>query len=94
MLTLLIGDSISDELYSKATHFLLELIQNADDNRYSDGITPTLKISLQPGWLIIECNEMGFDGQDVLALCRIAASTKKRREGYIGGSFAVVAVGS
>ena len=33
---------LSKELYSKDSHFVLELIQNADDNSYTD-LTPTLQ---------------------------------------------------
>ncbi|KAH8077516.1 hypothetical protein BXZ70DRAFT_962644 [Cristinia sonorae] len=76
--------SLSDELYSKASHFLLEFIQNADDNSYPEGVAPTLKIRLEPGWLIIQSNELGFTEENVKALCKIGASTKKNKEGYIG----------
>ena len=76
---------MSDELYSKATHFLLEFIQNADDNSYPEEIVPTMRVSLEPGWLIVQCNEIGFTEANVKALCKIGASTKKSQEGYIGG---------
>ncbi|TCD66329.1 hypothetical protein EIP91_001478 [Steccherinum ochraceum] len=77
-------NSLSNELYSKATHFLLEFIQNADDNVYPSQAVPTLRITLEPGWLVIECNEVGFTAENVKALCKIGASTKKGQEGYIG----------
>ncbi|KAH8077483.1 hypothetical protein BXZ70DRAFT_696693, partial [Cristinia sonorae] len=75
---------LSDELYSKATHFLLEFIQNADDNKYPPDRVPTLRITLEPEWLVIECNEEGFEASNVKALCNIGASTKENKEGYIG----------
>ncbi|KAI7622914.1 hypothetical protein KC319_g18207, partial [Hortaea werneckii] len=34
---------LSEELYAKPTHFVLELIQNADDNRYDDA-EPSLSV--------------------------------------------------
>jgi len=83
---------LSDQLYKKPTHFLLELIQNADDNTFTCD-TPTISmtltrdVELSKRYLCIDCNEVGFDEANVEALCRIGASTKKRRErseGYIG----------
>ena len=37
---------LSDALYSKDVHFLLELIQNAEDNSYAAGVTPSLSFVL------------------------------------------------
>ena len=34
---------LSKDLYSKDTHFVLELIQNADDNSYPSNVTPSVK---------------------------------------------------
>ena len=31
-------DRLSKDLYSKDTHFVLELVQNADDNSYHDSL--------------------------------------------------------
>ena len=43
-------ERLSAPLYQEASHFLYELIQNADDNRYAlaDGQLPTLSFSLLP----------------------------------------------
>ena len=84
--------SLSTELYSKDTHFLLELIQNADDNTYLEGIQPTLNVSLESDWLVIECNEVGFSEANVRALCKSGASTKNDRKGYIGTSRQIIIV--
>jgi hypothetical protein len=78
--------SLSNQLYEKSTHFLLELIQNADDNTY-DHPNPTLSFSYKPGGLRIDCNEIGFRAENVEALCAISKSTKsgKTNDGeYIG----------
>lgn len=79
---------LSEELYSKPTHFLLELIQNADDNKYAPDVTPKLSIVYRKdGYLWVGCNELGFTAANVEAICRIAASTKKvegSQKGYIG----------
>jgi hypothetical protein len=70
--------SVSDELYRQSTHFLLEIIQNADDNAYdtSSGLTPTLEISLYGDYLRVDCNETGFAPKHVEAICKVGSSTK------------------
>jgi len=39
---------LSDDLYSKKSHFVLELVQNADDNEYASGVTPHLTLDVTP----------------------------------------------
>lgn len=39
-------DLLSEGLYSDQTHFILELIQNAEDNSYATGVEPTLEFIL------------------------------------------------
>ncbi|KAK3385925.1 hypothetical protein B0H63DRAFT_560413 [Podospora didyma] len=82
---------LSDQLYTTPTHFLLELIQNADDNTYPKGVVPRLHLSLygKAGKDIFrsDCNEIGFTFRQLDALTRIGKSTKKAtdgRKGYIG----------
>ncbi|UPL03017.1 hypothetical protein LCI18_013951 [Fusarium solani-melongenae] len=77
---------LSHDLYQTSTHFLLELIQNADDNSYKVE-TPTLSISYSPGKLRIDCNERGFSKQNIEAICRICKITKSgksKSEGFVG----------
>ncbi len=68
---------LSVELYSDDTHFVSELIQNADDNEYKPDIDPRLSFTLKPNRLIVSNNENGFSAKNVFALCRIGSSTKK-----------------
>lgn len=79
---------LSEELYTKPTHFMFELIQNADDNKYAPGVTPRLSVVYSKGGLLwVGCNEFGFTAENVRAICRIGGSTKKvegSRKGYIG----------
>jgi len=78
--------TLSEDLYSKDTHFVLELVQNADDNKYARGVEPEICFHLYNERLVVENNEVGFAERHVLALCRVGQSTKKKekRSGYIG----------
>ncbi|AQQ70060.1 HSP90 family protein [Limihaloglobus sulfuriphilus] len=84
--------TLAEDLYSKDTHFIFELIQNAEDNNYADDVSPTLRfkiaeINLQRKKeisLIIENNETGFEESHVDAICKIGKSTKDKSQGYIG----------
>ena len=80
--------SLVDNLYSKDTRFLYELIQNAEDNSYStataDGEEPFLAFKLYPDKIIIDSNEDGFSKSNIKAICTINKSTKKHSAGYIG----------
>ena len=80
--------SLVDNLYSKETRFLYELIQNAEDNSYStataDGEKPFLAFKLYPDKIIIDSNEDGFSRTNIKAICSVGNSTKKQSAGYIG----------
>jgi hypothetical protein len=67
---------LSVELYSDDTHFLLELIQNADDNKYGVDVVPRLLFELKPDRLVVVNNENGFSAKDVDSLCSLGDSTK------------------
>ncbi|KIW74370.1 hypothetical protein Z517_12310 [Fonsecaea pedrosoi CBS 271.37] len=78
--------TLADELYQKSTHFLLELIQNADDNEY-DVAEPSISLTYQNRRLRIDCNEKGFSEKNVEAICRVGSSTKagaNRATAYVG----------
>ena len=80
-------DRLSSDLYNKKTHFLLEFIQNADDNKYADDVTPSLNLQIEENLIVFECNELGFSADNVTAICDIGASTKVRENsvrGFIG----------
>jgi len=68
------------------SHFLLELIQNADDSEYT-GANPAVALTLTASRLQIDSNERGFSKQDVEAICRLGRSTKAgnaKARGYVG----------
>lgn len=75
---------LSDDLYSTKTHFVLELIQNADDNAYEIGVAPEIQIGISPSTLRIWNNEQGFTHENVRALCSVGESTKSKKVGFIG----------
>ncbi|RXM31499.1 hypothetical protein EOD39_1724 [Acipenser ruthenus] len=80
-------ERLSTELYSKDTHFVLELIQNADDNCYpSDGsVHPSLVFVVERDCVTILNNECGFEEKNIRAICDVGRSTKgKHIYGYIG----------
>ena len=80
--------SLVDNLYSKETRFLYELIQNAEDNSYStataDNKEPFLAFKLYPDRIVIDSNEDGFSENNIRAICSVGNSTKKHSAGYIG----------
>lgn len=76
---------LSQDLNTKPTHFVYELIQNADDNKYGQSEeAPFLHFVVTPQCITIESNEDGFSYENVEALCSVGKSTKKGRSGYIG----------
>ncbi|XP_050899985.1 protein NO VEIN isoform X1 [Lathyrus oleraceus] len=76
---------LSQELYSQDSHFILELVQNADDNNYPESVEPTLAFILQDSGIAVLNNERGFSAQNMRALCDVGNSTKKgSNTGYIG----------
>nr|TKR78478.1 uncharacterized protein D5086_0000282010 [Populus alba] len=86
---------LSAELYAKDVHFLMELIQNAEDNEYLEGVDPSLEFVITsrditntgaPATLLIFNNEKGFSAKNIESICNVGNSTKKgnRKRGYIG----------
>ena len=75
---------ISADLYSSSTHFVMELLQNCDDNEYESGVEPRMSIELTNDAVIVRCNERGFNRDNVVALCDVKQSTKSKRVGFIG----------
>lgn len=76
---------LSQDLYSKKSHFVLELIQNADDNHYKTGVTPHLTFQVTPERLVVVNNEVGFTEPNIKAICSVGKSSKsEEKTGYIG----------
>jgi len=75
---------LSTDLYAKDIHFVLELLQNAEDNSYAPGVVPEVRFILTNDAILVQNNEAGFSEENVRSLCNVANSTKKKRLGYIG----------
>ncbi|RWR80076.1 hypothetical protein CKAN_00869100 [Cinnamomum micranthum f. kanehirae] len=87
--------NLSAELYAKDVHFLMELIQNAEDNEYPPDVKPSLEFIISSkditatgatSTLLIFNNEKGFSNKNIDSICSVGRSTKKgnRQRGYIG----------
>ena len=84
--------TLADDLYNKHTHFIFELIQNAEDNTYAERNTYPPFISFRltktdptnspgsDGALIIQNNETGFNPDNVDAICAVGETTKKKNK--------------
>lgn len=87
-------EQLSTGLYEEDVHFILELIQNAEDNRYSESVLPDLKFCLveedptdtpgSKGCLCVYNNETGFSEDNVRSVSATGKSTKTKKQGYIG----------
>ena len=74
---------------------LNNICQNAEDNEYTSGVTPSLEFVVTSkditatgatSTLLIFNNENGFSSANIESICRVGKSTKKgqRYRGYIG----------
>ncbi|KAL6078305.1 DNA binding,ATP binding [Balamuthia mandrillaris] len=55
---------LADQLYSREHHFVLELLQNAEDNRYPDGARPELGLCLMSCASFFQAEEGDEGGED------------------------------
>lgn len=80
--------TLARNLYSSTARFIFELLQNADDNRYTRatqaGEQPFVAFNVYHDRLVMECNEDGFNEANLRAICDIGKSSKQGAQGYIG----------
>lgn len=78
---------LSDTAYQDRKHFLLELIQNADDAQYSEE-KPKIRFIINTSGITILYNEDGFSVEDIIAITDTGSSTKiqanRFAHGFIG----------
>lgn len=75
---------LAKDINTQKPRLIFELVQNAEDNEYEDGVEPLLRFILRPDCLLVQNNEKGFREENVDAICLIGGTTKKRSLGYIG----------
>ena len=68
--------SLSEQLNTELAHFLLELVQHADDLKYQPGTQPSLIFRLIGNQLLVVSKETGFTERDVESICSVGDSTK------------------
>ena len=78
--------TLSDTLYSKNSHFIYEMIQNAEDNKYDDKVDPTIKFIVSEEFILTQNNEQGFSEDNIKSICKFSSSSKKGKKelGFIG----------
>lgn len=81
-------EHVADDLYDADTRFIFELLQNAEDNRYTIAAerqeAPFAHFTLHNDYLTVDSNEDGFTEADVRSICSIHQSSKTQSGGYIG----------
>ena len=77
--------TLSENLYSEDSHFIYELIQNAQDNNYNVD-NKKLDFFIYDNGILIQNNEIGFDESNIESICDFNDSTKSKKKslGYIG----------
>ena len=70
-------EELSTGIFSKEVQFIYELIQNADDNSYLDGVVPSIFIDLNDVDLRFHNNEVGWQKEHITAACTVKLSTKE-----------------
>lgn len=58
--------------------FIQELLQNADDCLYAQGVTPSFSLSVKGQTIITEYNEIGFTRANIRSITAIGESTKNK----------------
>ncbi|MFX0200467.1 MAG: sacsin N-terminal ATP-binding-like domain-containing protein, partial [Candidatus Hodarchaeota archaeon] len=71
---------MANEQYTNLDHFLLELLQNADDNEYEKEVAPAVTILLTEKSFTLWNNEKGFNDRNLFAITYAAATTKFREK--------------
>ena len=79
---------LAKNLYTSQARFILELLQNADDNNYTKAAAsnslPQVSFNVYPRQIVFECNEDGFTPDNLKAICSVGTSSKAGAHGYIG----------
>ncbi|KAG6368207.1 hypothetical protein INS49_002408 [Diaporthe citri] len=78
--------TLAKNLYTSNARFVFELLQNAEDNRYTraqeQGHAPYVSFQVYNDRIIIEYNEDGFKEENVRAICDVGRSSKAIRQQF------------
>lgn len=74
------------ELNADSQRFIRELLQNADDCQYPEGVRPTFHLAVNGNTITTTYNECGFEKKNVRSITAIGESTKKQ---VLNGSFEI-----
>ena len=79
------GKELSEGIYASDDHFIYELIQNAEDTESKEEVH-TLEFVLEDNGLVVINNEIGFNEEQIKAICAFGQSTKSldKNKGFIG----------
>ena len=77
---------LAEDIYKLDNHYIFELLQNADDNKYQANAIPSIEFNIESSRLIVINNEIGFTEENINSICDAGSSSKKinKIEGYIG----------
>lgn len=83
------GPTLLTELYSEKTHFIYELLQNAEDayerlNKKEDIQSKSVHFELYSDRLEVRHNGIPFDEEDIKGICRLARGTKGQDPSLLG----------
>ncbi|KAK4077822.1 uncharacterized protein Triagg1_3516 [Trichoderma aggressivum f. europaeum] len=81
--------TLGKNIYTSDARFVFELLQNAEDNSFNKAIeanlTSYVSFEVHPGKIIIQCNEDGFESENLEAICAVGESSKSgSQKGYVG----------
>ncbi|EPE09773.1 ino80 chromatin remodeling complex protein [Ophiostoma piceae UAMH 11346] len=78
--------TLAQNLYSSSAKLVFELLQNYDDNHYTNSARgpPGVAFSVYPDRILASCNEDGFTAANVTAICSVGQSSKKGGANGVG----------
>ncbi len=80
-----LSNEVSEGIYAEDNHFIYELIQNAEDTESKEK-EHILEFTLEEEGLLVYNNEVGFNEEQIDAICSFKKSTKvkEKNKGFIG----------
>lgn len=81
-------NTVSESIFSRSAHFILELLQNAEDARSNSG-SGEIEFSISPARIKVTHNGVPFTDANVDAICGVRSSKKPEQGtlGYLGIGF-------